>query len=106
MAETCSEFFSGLQEAIDPERVQGIDATYQWDITGDGGGKWWAKLSDGSIEVSEGEAANANITLTVGAQDWVDIVNGKLDGQMAALTGKLKIQGDISLALKLQSFVA
>ena len=47
MAETCSEFFSGLQESIDPEKVKGIDATYQWDITGDGGGKWWAKLGEG-----------------------------------------------------------
>ncbi len=103
MADTCSEFFSGLKEAIDPEKVQGIEATYQWDINGDGGGKWWAKLSDGSIEVGEGEAAKADITLTVEAQDWVDIVNGKLNGQMAFLTGKLKIQGDMSLAMKLQS---
>jgi len=103
MAETCSEFFSGLQEAIDPEKVQGIDATYQWDINGDGGGKWWVKLSEGSVEIGEGEASDPNITLTVEAQDWVDIVNGKLNGQMAFLTGKLKIQGDMSLAMKLQS---
>ena len=103
MVETCSEFFSGLQEAIDPEKVKGIDATYQWDITGEGGGKWWAKLGEESVEVSDGEAESPNITLTVEAQDWMDIVNGKLNGQMAFLTGKLKIQGDMTLAMKLQS---
>lgn len=103
MADTCSEFFSGLQESIDPEKVKGIDATYQWDITGDGGGKWYAKLSDSGVEVSEGEAESPSITLTVEAQNWMDIVNGKLNGQMAFLTGKLKIKGDMTLAMKLQS---
>ena len=103
MAETCAEFFGALQESIDPEKIKGIDATYQWDITGDGGGKWYAKFSEGSAEVSEGEAENPNITLTVEAQNWMDIVNGKLNGQTAFLTGKLKIQGDMTLAMKLQS---
>jgi len=103
MADTCSEFFSGLQESIDPEKIKGIDATYQWDITGDGGGKWYAKLSDSGVEVGEGEAESPSITLTVEAQNWMDIVNGKLNGQMAFLTGKLKIKGDMTLAMKLQS---
>lgn len=103
MAETCSEFFSRLQESIDPEKVKGITATYQWDITGGGGGKWYVTLGDDSIEVTEGETEDPSITLTVEAQDWLDIINGKLNGQMAFMTGKLKIQGDMTLAMKLQS---
>lgn len=103
MADTCSEFFSGLQESIDPEKVKGINATYQWDITGGGGGKWYVTLDDDSVEVTEGEAEDPSITLTVEAQDWLDIINGKLNGQMAFMTGKLKIQGDMTLAMKLQS---
>lgn len=103
MAESCSEFFAELSNSVDPEKIKGIDATYQWDITGDDGGKWFATLSDTGIEVGEGEAENPNITLTVDAQSWMDIVNGKLNGQMAFLTGKLKIQGDMTLAMKLQS---
>jgi len=54
-------------------------------------------------EVAEGEAENPNITITVTSSDWMDIVSGKLNGQMAFLTGKLKIQGDMSLAMKLQN---
>ncbi|MGC9053156.1 MAG: SCP2 sterol-binding domain-containing protein [Candidatus Hydrogenedens sp.] len=37
------------------------------------------------------------------ASDFLDLVAGKLNGQTAFLTGKLKIQGDMTLALKLQS---
>lgn len=103
MADTAAEFFAGLAAGIDPEKIKGINATYQWDITGDDGGKWYAALADGSATVSEGEAESADITLTVSSADWLDIVSGKLNGQMAFLTGKLKIQGDMALAMKLQS---
>ncbi len=103
MADTPAEFFGEMQANLDPEKIKGIDATYQWDITGDNGGKWWAKFSDGSAEVSEGEAENPNITITVASGDWMDIASGKLNGQMAFLTGKLKIQGDMTLAMKLQN---
>lgn len=103
MADTPAEFFQQLPEHVDKDKIQGMNATYQWDITGDNGGKWHAILSDGSVEVKEGEAENPNITLTVDSQNWMDIVNGKLNGQMAFLTGKLKIQGDMTLAMKLQS---
>lgn len=101
MAESAKEFFDGLQEGIDLEKVKGINATYQWDI--DGAGKWYAKISDDAVEVNEGEAESSDITITVAESDWLDIVSGKLNGQMAFLTGKLKIQGDMSLAMKLQS---
>ena len=36
------------------------------------------------------------------ASDYVDMVNGKLNPQMAFMGGKLKIKGDMSLALKMQ----
>jgi alkyl sulfatase BDS1-like metallo-beta-lactamase superfamily hydrolase len=101
MADTAKEFFDGLQDTIDADKIKGIDATYQWDIAE--AGKWYAKLSDGTVEVSEGEAESSDITISCSESDWLDIVSGKLNGQMAFLTGKLKIQGDMSLAMKLQS---
>lgn len=101
MAETAKEFFDGLQSSIDADKIKGINATYQWDIAD--AGKWYAKLSDGSVEVAEGEAEASDITISCSEGDWLDIVSGKLNGQMAFLTGKLKIKGDMSLAMKLQS---
>ena len=101
MADTAKEFFDGLQDGIDKDKIKGIDATYQWDIADTG--KWYAKLSDGNVEVGEGEAESSDITISCSESDWLDIVSGKLNGQMAFLTGKLKIQGDMSLAMKLQS---
>jgi putative sterol carrier protein len=37
------------------------------------------------------------------AQDYLDMLSGKLNGQMAFMTGKLRIAGDMGLALRMQS---
>jgi putative sterol carrier protein len=106
MAESASDFFNGLSERLDSSKIQGWNSTYQWDLTGDGGGKWYAKFQNGTADVNLGEAENPDITITAAASDWVDIVNGKLNGQMAFLTGKLKIKGDMALAMKLQTLTS
>ena len=103
MADSVQEFFSGLSDSVDASKTAGMNATFQFDITGDDGGKWYAKIADGSADIGEGEAENPTIVLTVAASDWLDLVNGKLNGQTAFLTGKLKIQGDMTLAMKLES---
>ena len=106
MADTVAGFFSELQGKVDPAKTAGMTATYQFDITGDGGGTWHAVIADGSATVSEGPAENPSITLTATDENWLNIVTGKLSGQTAFLTGKLKIKGDMSLAMKLQSVFA
>ena len=60
-------------------------------------------VADEKIEVQAGKHAAPNITITMKESDYLDMINGKLNGQMAFMTGKLKIAGDVGLALKLQS---
>jgi putative sterol carrier protein len=103
MADNAAEFFASMKDNIPQDKIKDLNATYQWDLTGDGGGKWFAKFSGGEVEIGEGEAESSDITITVSAQDWMDIATGKLNGQMAFLQGKLKVKGDMTLAMKLQS---
>ncbi len=105
MATTVAESFEELKTRISPDKIKGMNATYQWDITGDGGGKWFVKLADGAVDIQAGQAEGPNITITISDENYLDLVSGKLNGQMAFLTGKLKIQGDMTLAMKLQSIL-
>ena len=106
MADTVAGFFSELQSKVDPAKIAGMNATYQFAISGDGGGDWYVTLADGTAQVAAGTAETPSITLTASVEDWLKIVSGQLSGQTAFLTGKLKIKGDMSLAMKLQSVFA
>ena len=72
-------------------------------IEGDDGGSWHTVIKDGSLEVVEGTHESPSVTLTMKSGDYVDLAEGRLNGQAAFMTGKLKIQGDMGLALKLNS---
>lgn len=101
-----SDFFNMVSSRVDPTKIAGMNATYQFDITGEGGGKYAVKIGNGQGEVVEGEVENPSITLTMDAANFIALVTGKLNGQTAFLTGKLKIKGDMTLAMKLQSVFA
>lgn len=103
MPENFGEFFSGLGSRIDTNKTAGMNATYQFIASGEGGGEYFVKFNNGIPEVGNGRADNPTIALTASAPDWVAIMNRQMNGQTAFLTGKLKIQGDVTLAMKLES---
>jgi putative sterol carrier protein len=47
----------------------------------------------------------ADCTLKMTLDDFGDMISGKLDGMSAFMTGKLKIEGDMGVAMKLQSIL-
>src|SRR5487761_483277 len=103
---SCKEAFDTAPSRFQKEAARGLDAVYQFDLSGDGGGKWQMIIKNDQCEVKEGQAASANITITMTASDYLDMINGKLNGQMAFMMGKLKLAGAMGLALRLQSLFA
>ena len=105
MAQTVDEFFSSLEDKIDQSKTAGMNATFQFSIAGETGGEWNVRVVEGVPTVSSGTAEDADITIAMDASHWTDLVEGRLSGQSAFLTGKLKLRGDIALAMKLQSLL-
>jgi putative sterol carrier protein len=95
-----AKFFSEELPAKDHSKTKGMNATYKFDITD--AGKWVVTVSDGTVSVQEGDG-DAQCTVVVSAADFDQLTDGKLNPQMAFMTGKLKIQGDMGLAMKLQA---
>src|SRR6266508_2578758 len=81
----------------------GVNKTIQYEISGDGGGTWHAAIKDGTCTVNSGPVPAAGLTVTTAAIDRPDMTGGKLNGQMAFMSGKLKLKGDMGLAMKLGS---
>lgn len=90
----------GPRISSEPDNAKKVNAVYMFDLTGDGGGQWTVNLKD-APGVTEGDAGNAQCTITCAASDFVDIVEKRANAQMLFMSGKLKIKGDMSLAMKL-----
>ena len=100
---TVKETFDAMTGRFKADKAAGTNAVIQYDISGDGGGTWHAVIKDGACAVNEGPATSPNLTLQMSAQDWLDMTAGKQSGQMLFMSGKLKLKGDMGLAMKLGS---
>ena len=92
-------------EAADPAKMKGVSAVYQFDLSGDNGGVFHAVVDDGKATVVEGAHDSPNITISMTADDFDAMLDGKLNATSAFMAGKLKVKGDMSLAMKLQSLL-
>ena len=93
-------------ESVDPAKMKGVNAVYQFDLTGDNGGVFHVKVADGSAAMEEAAHDNPNITISMSADDFDAMLDGKLNATSAFMAGKLKVKGDMSLAMKLQGLLA
>jgi len=89
--------------AENPALVQQIGGVYQFQLTGPGGvtKSWTVDLKSGKGSVSEGKAEKADVTLITGDDEFVGMMTGKANSQQLFMQGKLKIQGNMGLAMKL-----
>lgn len=99
------QIFAQMPNHFDREAARGMNAVIQFSLSGEGGGQYHAIIHDGSIDVREGAHRSPHVTLTMAGPDYVELATGKLSAQMAFMTGKLRIAGDMGLAVRMQSLL-
>jgi putative sterol carrier protein len=100
---TPKDFFDEvLPSRFKPEKALGINVTAQINITGPNGGDWVVKIKNQKLEVKEGTHPSPTLELKMAETDYMDLINGKMSGEKAFITGKLQFKGNIGLALKLK----
>jgi putative sterol carrier protein len=102
---TVKQIFDEIPKRFDPDAARGLNAVIQFSLSGEGGGNYHAIIKDGTIDVREGSHQSPHMTLSMSGDDYVDLATGKLNAQMAFMTGKLRIAGDMGLAVKMQSLI-
>ena len=103
---TVSQLMDKMPGAFLPEKAQGVNAVVHFKFTGAEAGDWNARIADGKCEVARGIPADkATMTLTADSSDYVNLFTGELDGMQAFMLGKLKLAGDLNLAMKLMGML-
>jgi putative sterol carrier protein len=102
-AKTPKDFFEKvLPSRFKPDKAADINVTVQVKITGPNGGNWAVTIKNQKLDVKEGTHPSPTLSLEMAETDYIDLINGKISGEKAFLTGKLRFKGNIALALKLR----
>lgn len=101
-----ADIFATLVDRFRPDKAAGLDVTVGYDITGDGGGQWTAVIKDGKCSLETGLRDNLTVTNIVSAADYLDLMLGKLDPMVAFGAGRLRLTGNMEIALALPKIFA
>ena len=101
--DSCRDLIRRMPLGFNPSAADGLEAVYQFDISGDEEFSSHLCIRSGECTHHEGPAARPGIVISSPAGVWLAISKGTLDGQTAFMTGKFKAEGDLGLLLKLKS---
>jgi putative sterol carrier protein len=101
---TVEQLIRNHERAFRPEAAEGVDAVIQYHLTGEEGGDWIITIREGKCTVAPGNADAPKMTMTADAQDFKDVLLGRANGMQYFMQGRLKLAGDLNLAMKLTSF--
>jgi putative sterol carrier protein len=93
------EFFDTLESRVDASKTAGMNNSFLFEI--EGAGTWKVDVADGNVSVSEGPG-DADVTIRATEETFSAIASGEQNPTTAYMTGKLKVEGDMGAALKLQ----
>lgn len=102
---TPEEVFAAIEKGFDPEKAD-RNAVIQVHLTGDNGGDWVITIQDRQLSVRPGSSDHANMSMSLSATDFVKMVNREVNPMNLFMMGKIKITGDMSLAMKLQAMLS
>ena len=94
------EFFEALPGRVDPERIAGVDASYLFEVAGEG--RWLVEVRDGGVAVTENSPGGADVTFSLSGETFTKLIAGRQNPMVAYMTGKLKISGDVGVAMHLR----
>ncbi len=101
---TClDEAIDWLRRHFQPPAARGLCADFAIELSGAGGGSILLRVRDAALEVRAAPASHADVRLRLPSSDYFGILAGRENADLLYMAGKLEIEGDLSLAMKLRT---
>jgi uncharacterized OB-fold protein/putative sterol carrier protein len=89
------DIFNTMQDRFRPEGAKGVDASFGYDIKGEG--KWKLTVKADSMKVEKtGDLGGCVSVMVSDGETFVGVNTGKVDGVNAFTSGKVKVEGDFT----------
>ena len=104
------EIFGRMAAHVEPERARGTDAVVHFKILdrpeslGGGYDHYEVVFEDGKCTASDRIERDPQVTIRIGAVDFLKLAANQASGPTLFVTGKLRLEGDVMLASRLTSF--
>jgi len=98
---TAEKLIEGMPGVFDPKAAGDLQAEIQFDVSGEGGGKWVVSIAGGNCEVRKGEAAAPVLTIETPADVWIKVARGEIDRPKAFMQGLYRAKGDMEFLMRL-----
>lgn len=96
-----------IKHLISPDLIQKMNGVYLFKITDSNPTDWYLDLKNGPGCLTNGEYKDTvNCTMTMTSDVFNNMVDGSLKPTSAFMSGKLKIKGDMGLAMKLEKLMS
>jgi putative sterol carrier protein len=99
--DTAKELIERMPAAFDPTAARDLQTEIQFDIAGEGGGKWVISIGAGRCDVRGGEAVGPALTIEAPGDVWVKIARGEIDRPKALIQGLYRVKGDMNLLARM-----
>ncbi|NWS74824.1 HSDL2 protein, partial [Crotophaga sulcirostris] len=101
-----AETFRVIQGAMSEEYVRTTQGVFQFELSGDEGGTWYIDLKTKGGSAGFGKPpVMADVVMSMSSADFVKMFTGKLKPTLAFMSGKLRIKGNMALAIKLEKML-
>ena len=79
--------------------------TFLFRLTGESGGDYLLRTAEGGAAIEKDSQGEADITITLPAEDLVRMADGEFDGRLAVASERIEIDGDLKLAAALLGII-
>jgi putative sterol carrier protein len=102
--ESAQQFFDDLAARADPARAGDLSASYRFDIADQG--SWHVDVQNGDVTVTVTQSTEpADCVIATDEQTFLAVVRNEQNPMGAFMTGKIRVEGDMGLALRLRDLV-
>lgn len=98
-----AKLFQAMPGVFDAAKAGDMNATVQFELTGEGGGQWYVIVANGTCETNEGKVEAPTATIKMDADDYAALVAGELNAMEAFMQQKIRVEGDLSTVMKFQT---